>query len=661
MATMERPRQQQQQQQLGTVDEVEALRSTVPTMPPRELLEHEEELDEGDGEHEDGSAGWETVQSLQSAQSAFLEILLSLINPPPLIQFDDSVDVAADPFAVAKASIASSHPAAAETARQRCSDDDSPLVQLLALVDIVSSTLPSSTDTDLARALGSLLDCFDRLLNLAWQPRTPSVASQANTPRAMATARMERSSSAPGNGGGPRDWGGVGFYEAIQKEARALQETDHEPVSARRQLHNAEGEYLWGKVDDLLDAVGDLCRQRMEQGMASPEASSSTADHSSVDGKVRTSTDSRADALPLYSPGSFITSPNLPHYRDSIDAKSILSTRTYDRPPSLSRPSFATLRDGGAATHGEKMQRELESVTSAIDRLYRTTPQLANQRASLVSPSATSSRGNKAIPSTRQRIDPARRQELRDRQLEAVFIAIERLGSRGRMDSQRASVPDGVAEGIIGMGWEGTRNERIRKEREGELRTMWERIDRAAGRRLDQQRATSSTIKSPPKLVPDGRSKSYTGSSTNGPEVGFAEFINAQGTGSGEGDELEEAEDKRLRELRCAGPRSLSMPMGDAQSTTLRKRLSTALLSRPSNDPVERSPVRGGFLGKGKRSSPAMSRRESLANGSPTAGRSDSFVDQRESEAHPRKAGLIKVQRSSRGGGLLRSRAVSGP
>jgi hypothetical protein len=104
----------------------------------------------------------------------------------------------------------------------------------------------------------------------------------------------------------------------------------------------------------------------------------------------------------------------------------------------------------------EKMQRDLDSVSQAIERLYVVSPQLANQR-----------------------VEPDRR-VLRERQLAKLGNAIERL-SQGRLDDQRAaSLPATIYEPE-------TQAERSRREREA-VDKLIERIDKAASRTLADQR-----------------------------------------------------------------------------------------------------------------------------------------------------------------------------
>lgn len=657
----------------------------------------------------------DTVQSLVSARSAFLDILLSLLNPP-LVEFSDdghgplaSSSTSApqsdglhdetDEFAAAVAVISRAHPAAASTVAARShastsasssrltprheAESGSSLRTLLALIDATAGTLPSAADSCLAQSLGSLLELFDRLIVLA-EGSTPSIASSQTpsvhtaTPR-LGSSRIEKSGSATSHPN--RYASAVGVYEAIQRETRALQDPEgghsyhptgagrgrSESITARRQLQSAEAEYLWGKVDDLLDAVGDLCRERLEQNQdydrmplspqdpfADPFASPPTA--SATPGLFRTSTrlslESHTGSLPRYSHDFDLSSPNVPPQYES-DTKSLLSDRGSETAFALNESGtrLRAVREspGGensaqvSAAMGEKMQRELDSITSAIERLYRSAPQLANQRANLTS------------PRTRM-VDPVRRREIRDRQLDAVFSAIERL-SRGRLEHQRAEVPQSVADGITGMGWDsGMREDRLRKQKEKSLRTLLDGIDRAQARRLDGQRGEMRAPgKRPMQLVEGGRSRSYAGKSNQvaGEPIGssttivrsssakanrtfgLADFLDGDAEADSSVD-AEADEEARLRSARKGTGRAKSVPFLDASAATppvsampappVKKKFSISLLSRPSPQPgpqqqqaashdaagtaadPPKSPLRSGFL---NRVSPALSRRDS--------------------------------------------------
>ncbi|GAA5878827.1 hypothetical protein JCM16303_007198 [Sporobolomyces ruberrimus] len=321
------------------------------------------------------------------------------------------------------------------------SSNRSLLDELHSQIEICAPDL-STTDAELARSLGSLLICIDRLASI-------SVA--------------------------------LSGLSTLEEES---EQRGHRAVGAAREVEQAERDLLWGRVDDLSEKVRTLTQQRAESAQEdededeveerSPKPRSARASLETFQWSPR-SRDVAWDAqslssLPSYNLDSDVASPNLPpgyFPQDFLDLKDghdwDIKTTLSPRSPSQLEASTSTATDQPvrrirkvSSMQSEKMQRDLDSVSQAIERLYDVSPQLANQR-----------------------VEPDRRL-LRERQLAKLGNAIERL-SQGRLDDQRAkSLPATVHQPE-------TQAERSRREREA-VDKLIERIDRAASRTLADQR-----------------------------------------------------------------------------------------------------------------------------------------------------------------------------
>ncbi|GAA5966092.1 hypothetical protein JCM3765_002602 [Sporobolomyces pararoseus] len=334
------------------------------------------------------------------------------------------------------------------------------LDELHSQIELCAQDL-SPTDAELARSLGSLLICIDRLASI-------SVALN-----------------------------GLSNFEE--------EESQHKSVGAAREVEQAERDLLWGRVDDLSEKVRMLTRQRIEVAqmeeeeeedlVPEPRSARASLDNSQWS---RRSRDIAWDAaslssLPSYNQEHDVSSPSLPpgyfHNHDlqdeketlEWDIKAPLSPRS-PLQPDLEASTSATLEQPArrirkvSSMQSEKMQRDLDSVSQAIERLYVVSPQLANQR-----------------------VEPDRR-VLRERQLAKLGNAIERL-SQGRLDDQRAaSLPSAIHEPE-------TQAERSRREREA-VDKLIERIDKAASRTLADQRVELNGKRR--AVIPEPESKTFT-------------------------------------------------------------------------------------------------------------------------------------------------------
>ncbi|EGG00940.1 uncharacterized protein MELLADRAFT_92911 [Melampsora larici-populina 98AG31] len=127
-------------------------------------------------------------------------------------------------------------------------------------------------------------------------------------------------------------------------------------------------------------------------------------------------------------------------------------------------------------TFDEKYQGDLDNILSAIDRLYTNSPQLSNQRAQLKLPS-------KDLLS-----------------LDLVISSIERTAAR-RLDTQRASLPTLVSQGVAAMGWcVESRSSTLEEEGPAELELL-DRLERAGSRRYTNQCSPIPPIEQQPSLM----------------------------------------------------------------------------------------------------------------------------------------------------------------
>jgi hypothetical protein len=355
----------------------------------------------------------------------------------------------------------------------------SPLLldELQIRVEVVAADLPP-VEADLARSLASLLTCIERLSAISrHEDELPVVSSSS------------------GAAHGPP----VNVYETLEREASALQarrdlqESEAElVVGAVREVEQAERELLWGRVGDLSERVKLLSRQRaaaLVELSSAAEAPSMEEERGPLDEKRDVASSPRSHSESLYEP-SLSDLPRYSHEHDSQQHSSHLppayfhdyapDEKEWDAKPPISpsllhlsaapttstshHPTTAAVSSAPLATRtrnppavNEKMQRDLDSVTSAIERLYIVSPQLANQR-----------------------VEPDQRRQ-RERQLAKLGNAIERL-SQGRLEDQRA-VPSPM------LGEEEVESQAQRRKREqAALDRMLDQIDRAASRTLADQR-----------------------------------------------------------------------------------------------------------------------------------------------------------------------------
>ncbi|GAA6050151.1 hypothetical protein JCM3770_000426 [Rhodotorula araucariae] len=332
------------------------------------------------------------------------------------------------------------------------------LEELQARVSAVAVHIFPPTEAELARTLAALLSCIERLATISRSQDTLHAARPSASARPAAPVAAN-------------------VYETLEREAAALLQssreqpspTPDEVVGAVREVEQAERDLLWGRVDDLSERVKLLSRQRAE-GVAVPHRVH----------PVESLYEAELGDLPSYEPsGEGAGAPaQLPpaYYGDTSFIADEKDGAAWDikppQSPSLLDPASAAASSARPAAdrtrkvssaHSEKMQRDLDSVGEAIERLYVVSPQLANQR-----------------------VEPDRRRQ-RERQLAKLGNAIERL-SQGRLEDQRA-VPSPLVDEDDAGELDGARSAVQRREKDQRaFDRLLDQIDRAASRTLADQR-----------------------------------------------------------------------------------------------------------------------------------------------------------------------------
>lgn len=336
--------------------------------------------------------------------------------------------------------------------------DGALLEELQARVEAAAVEVLPPIEAELARTLASLLMCIERLATISRTEAPLNVARRPSQPASPVEP------APPAN-----------VYEALEREAAALIQSGREQpsttspeavVGAARQVEQAERDLLWGRVDDLSERVKLLSQQRAEGVDSFMQGT----------GANRTLREGELGDLPRYSlDGDAAGQAHLPpaYYGEDTmlaDEKSDPASDVKPAPPrspSLLDPASAAARPVArirkvSSANSEKMQRDLDSVSQAIERLYVVSPQLANQR-----------------------VEPDRR-KLRERQLVKLGNAIERL-SQGRLEDQRAmALPAGEDE--LDEAVAERRRAQTREREQRAMDRMLDQIDRAASRTLADQR-----------------------------------------------------------------------------------------------------------------------------------------------------------------------------
>ncbi|EEB89193.1 hypothetical protein MPER_12735 [Moniliophthora perniciosa FA553] len=220
-----------------------------------------------------------------------------------------------------------------------CQNDADLIAELRARVEDISSTL-DSTDAELIRTLISLLSHLNRLSLIL-------SASPISAPRNQMVHSHSFNALHPATSDNLFDTLKRQLSD-FQVERLTSQQDDFVP-SGSKPVVAVEAALLWSRIDEELETVVSMCRERTEQ------LPRFHADH----------------MPPQYDPAEY--DEKLPDYDDETRASLDEKSRTQ----TTSSPVIP------AGQLSEKRRLDLEAVTMAIDRLYLVAPQLHNQRVEL--------------------------------------------------------------------------------------------------------------------------------------------------------------------------------------------------------------------------------------------------------------------------------------
>ncbi|GAA5861556.1 hypothetical protein JCM3774_002625 [Rhodotorula dairenensis] len=351
-----------------------------------------------------------------------------------------------------------------------------PTSAVLSVLDEVQSRLDDfapedwllPTDAELARSLVSLVACLQRLTDLS-VVSTPLDGARGLEPAPSLNHRDDQTLGETLERGTAALLGSARGAEGV---AGVLQAVEH-----------AERDLLWGRVDDLSGRLRVLSQARAlevaeQDAVAGLSPPDTLRPPPCLEPPARYSFDSvsLSDLPPQYSQQAGSSHTHLPpaYYDEALPNEKFDSqagdVKHADR-TSLDEPlSRNRERKVSSVVHSEKMRRDLDGVTEAIERLYVVSPQLANQRA-----------------------EPDR-QAQRERQLVNLGNAIERL-NQGRLNDQRAAP---IPQQDLRLAQTSTRAvsrpTAIRKDLESiagddqAFERMLDQIDKAARRTLADQR-----------------------------------------------------------------------------------------------------------------------------------------------------------------------------
>jgi ubiquitin-protein ligase E3 D len=252
-------------------------------------------------------------------------------------------------------------------------DDLALLPELSKYVDALVPSL-QARDVQLARVLISLLADLNRL----------SIFGASSPSAFRPAATLANDARAPS----------IGNLDVLARQLSDFQSQHHDHLDSETSLPPVvavERALLWSHVDENLEAVLNLCRQREEGGPRLSLSDPPQYDLLSHD----------AELPPDYDPGqeSFVS-----------DTKSLASF-------------------SGRMSTDEKMRLDLDAVTMAIDRLYRVAPQLHNQRVEL-----KSSKLQELESARTAQADPTSTGKQKERELERIVDMIGRASERKLVD-----------------------------------------------------------------------------------------------------------------------------------------------------------------------------------------------------------------------------------
>ncbi|KAF8524313.1 HECT-like ubiquitin-conjugating enzyme-binding-domain-containing protein [Hysterangium stoloniferum] len=216
-------------------------------------------------------------------------------------------------------------------------DDASLLRELeLRVTSLIENHIISSADAPLAQSLVSLLTHLSRTSAITPDaPNRPPLDSSHSSTSTNIYDTLRRQV----------------FELQTKRDAHTLLDSSSEPP--RPPIEAVQHAILWHKIDDDLDEVLRLCKERAEfvPRPQSPDAASLPPEYDPADYEP-----------PTYDPAEYSESSSV-----KVTAKSGKAALSTPAAPSLD----------------EKMRLDLDAITMAIDRLYMVAPQLSNQRVEL--------------------------------------------------------------------------------------------------------------------------------------------------------------------------------------------------------------------------------------------------------------------------------------
>lgn len=276
--------------------------------------------------------------------------------------------------------------------------------ELQRRVECMSHEL-SPADAQLSCALTSLLAHVNRLANI-----DPNL-SGARTANATSLDALATRSH-------------VDVYDQLSRQVLDLQiqrldQTIDGFVRDTTPQRKVEIALLWSKIDEELETVSHLCRQRNEPP---PRP---------------------------YTPGQLPPEYDYPYEREGDDESLLPPQYEYAHsafPEKEKSPMYPHQQLQASDVANDKMRMDLEAVTMAIDRLYLIAPQLHNQRVELRKSKLDElERAKRAGPSSArsaERLAKGKGKENDVRELEKIFDMVGKASSR-RMDDQSVDLdPD---------------------------------------------------------------------------------------------------------------------------------------------------------------------------------------------------------------------------
>lgn len=281
------------------------------------------------------------------------------------------------------------------TELQPSADDTELIDELRVRIDDLASSL-QPTDAHLAQAVVSLLSNFNRIQVILSKTRSRNSIQGSTSwnpndqpiPPADVFAALRQQLSE--------------FQVERQTQGDTVPKPGSPPVLA------VETALLWTQIDDELETVLGLCRERTESLPRDPQPPQYDLDDYGYD-----------DALPEYEYGG----------RASIDSN---DTKGRHSIHSLTSPTSGN----------EKMRLDLEAVTMAIDRLYLVAPQLHNQRVELKT-SKLEAMEKARTQAGKENEKGVKEGKQRERELDSIIEMIGRASDR-KIDGQSVVLEGGM-------------------------------------------------------------------------------------------------------------------------------------------------------------------------------------------------------------------------